>query len=351
MPVTLEGCTYPTNLELRTISAELRPTFAENMLGMRLLPEYASNAAQIVIDQPDVIRGIQQYRGLDQPSVHTDAPFNPYGKRCVIPPSYWGEFEKLDEEFLTQGAQFGDQCLGPVDLSDQVMKRQLALLVRHYRRVETNIWRALIFGVYEAYNIEGQLVFQANYNTQVYDAAIPWSDRTNATPLADLRYIRSPLGLGTDADFGVGARYIMNQVTADCLFSNQNVRDIGKQQLSACCTYMGPEVVNQQFRAQGLGTIEVYNNGYPDVNRNFQLYIPDGYVVVIGPRTTGEPIGHYYYTRAVVGCGVTSGPWDMIIDTCGREVPRSIRVHRGHNGGPALEFPRSVIVLRTGCTP
>lgn len=349
MPITIEGCTYPTNYELRTIAAEMRPRFREGKLGISLLPEYTSEYGKIMIAQPDVIRDLQQYRGLDQPSPYTNAPYNPYGNLCELQPSYWGEFERVREDFLTNGAQFGSQCHAPVDLSGHIMGMERTLLERHYRRLEFNIWRALIFGIYEAFNVAGSLVFQARYNVRTFEPAIPWSDRNFSTPLADLRYIRDPLGLGTDADFGMGARYIMNQRTADCMFSNRNPNDIGKTNLTACCDYIGPGVVNQQFRAQGLGTIEVYNNGYPDVNRNFQKYIPDGYVVIIGPRLDGEPIGHYYYTRAVVGCGVTSGAWDMIIDSCGRAVPRTIEVHRGHNGGPALEYPRSVIVLKTNC--
>lgn len=113
---------------------------------------------------------------------------------------------------------------------------------------------------------------------------------------------------------------------------------------------MGPDMVNEQFRAQGLPQMRVYDEGYVDDDGNFFPYIPDGYVVVVGVRPGNVPIGHYWLTRNVVGCDVSTGFWQKLVDNCDREVPRKITMYDGHNGNPALEYPRAVVVLRTGCT-
>jgi len=63
-----------------------------------------------------------------------------------------------------------------------------------------------------------------------------------------------------------------------------------------------------------------------------------------------EPVGNYWYTRNAVGCTVDSGPWMKLVDTCAREVPRRITIFDGHNGGPMINYPRQLVVFRTGCT-
>lgn len=348
MPLQVAGCIYPTNAEFRMLQQELMPRYTENRLGFQLMPFAESEFATIYFDRPDIFKGMQQWRGLKQGSKFVnEGRANPYGQRCEVQPGYWGEFDRVEEDLLTRGAQFGTAS-SVFDLTEHMVRMDRNLLERQYNRIEFNIWRSLVFGEYVAYNMSGQVVFQAQYDIRTISPRIPWSDRDRSTPLRDFRFVRK-FGRGTSADFGRGARYIMNQSTADCLFSNQNRNDIGKAGLSACCTFMGPDVVNAQFAAQGLGTVEVYDEGWVDEQRNFNLYIPDGYVVIVGARPGGTPVGHYWYTRNAVGCGITTGPWQKVVDTCEREVPREISVHRGHNGGPAIEYPRSVVILRTGC--
>jgi hypothetical protein len=37
------------------------------------------------------------------------------------------------------------------------------------------------------------------------------------------------------------------------------------------------------------------------------------------------------------------------VDNADRAVPRRIEVYDGHNGGPAIWYPRAIVVLETGC--
>ena len=133
------------------------------------------------------------------------------------------------------------------------------------------------------------------------------------------------------------------------MFRNRNPNDVGKVGLSACCTFMGPDMVNQQFAAQGLGQIKIYDQGYVDDTNTFVPYIPDGSVLIVGKRPDVSNVGNYTFTRNALGCSVTSGSWVKVVDSCDREVPRRITLHKGHNGVPIIEYPRAVVVLKTGC--
>lgn len=347
MPVTVAGCSYPTSAELRMLQMDLLPRFSEGRLAFDILPFTESDAAEILFQQPDIFRGMQQWRGLDQPTNVVGQRYNPYGKICTVAPGYWGEHDYISEEFMTRAAQPGT-CSTPIDLTEYIARLSERLMERRYNRVEFLIWQSLVFGRYEALNSSGQVVHQAQYNVQQVAAAIPWSDFANSTPMGDFRQIQLR-SRGTSASFNSDAIAYMNRVTANCLFQNQNPNDVGKVGLSACCTFMGPDMVNQQFAAQGLPQLKIYDEGYVDDYGNFQPYIPDGYVVIVGRRPGGVPIGHFWLTRNAVGCEISKGFWQKIIDDCERAIPRKIGLYDGFNGGPAIEYPRAIVVLQTGC--
>lgn len=348
MPATVLGCTYPTNAELLMLQRDLLPRFTADRLGFQLLPFRESEMDRIVFNQPDIFRGMQSWRGLGKPTRHVGDRYNPFGRNCEVPTGYWGEHDTIDEELLTRGVQPGT-CSAPLDLTEHVTNLTSRLLERRYNRIEFSIWQALAFGHYEALNASGQVVHEASYNITTVAAAVPWNSYAAATPLNDFRQIQL-YGRGTSADFGVNSMAYMNRITANCLFKNTNPNDVGKAGLTACCTFMGPDIVNQQFAAQGLPQIKIYDQGYVGEDRSFYPYIPNGKVVILGTRPGGEAIGHYWYTRNAVGCSVTSGAWVKLVDSCDREVPRKIMVYDGHNGGPAIEYPRAVVVLETGCS-
>ena len=176
-------------------------------------------------------------------------------------------------------------------------------------------------------------------------AGVPWSNFAGSYPLRDFRQIQL-LGRGTSARFDTCARAYMNRETANLLFANTNPLDVGRVGLSACCNFMSLEMINTQFAAQGLPQIVIYDEGWIDENDGFNLFIPTGYVVIVGCRPNNVPPGHYWLTRNAVNCSVTSGFWQKLVDNCDRAVPREIQIFDGHNGGPALEYPRMVVVLR-----
>lgn len=349
MPQVSGGCWVPTNQELQTIERELWPRYANRTI-FDILPIQSTEFARISFLQPDTYKGLQNYRGLDQPTRQIPNHYNPYGTMCSITPGYWGEHDYVSERFITEAAAPGSFCGGPVDLIPYITMLQQNLIERRYNRMEVNAWLALLNGVYYAYGEDGQVIYESTFDIRTYATDIPWSDYENSHPLADFRTITASFGLGTSASFGTDAVAYMNPITANCMFANQNTWDLGKIGLAACCDVMGPDTINRKLNGQGLPGIRIVPDSQLSEDGTPFRVIPDGKVLIVGRRPSGVPIGHYWYTRNAVTCGVTSGPWTKIVDNCDQGVPRKIKIFDGHNGGPAIEYPRAVVVLETGCT-
>lgn len=346
MPIILADCAVPTNWEMAELQRELYPRFADRY-AFQILPFRSTNASEIVLRQPDILKGLTQHRGLAKPTLHipNSERYNVFGKQCKLEPSYWGEHDSIGEEELTKYGQPGT-CGQPIDLTWYMGQLLENLAERAYNRMEQLIWNTLFFGRYQAISQSGIVMFEAQFNTQQASAGVPWTNLSGSFPLRDFRSLKL-LERGTSASFGLCARYIMNQETFNLLLANTNPNDVGRIGLSACCQFMSPELINQQFSAQGLGSFVIYDKGYVDGDGNFQLYIPFGYVLVVGCRPNNEPIGNFWYTRNATQCNISTGMWNYIWDSCGKErPPRVIELHQGWNGGPAIHYPRAIVVLR-----
>ncbi len=344
MPILSSGCFVPTAAEIVQLQMELFPRYLEGRVGLEIMPFQTTDLSAIVLQQPDIFKGLQAFRGLGKPTLNVPERYNPYGTLCHVEPGYYGEHDEIGEEIMTKWAQ-PNSCNQALDVTQYTTWIQQRLLERRANRIEYNIWQVLAFGRYTALNQSGQVIHEAQFNTQNVSAAIPWTNFAGSFPLRDFRQIQL-LGRGTSARFDSCAKAYMNRETANLLFANTNPLDVGRVGLSACCNFMSQEQINQQFAAQGLPQVVIYDEGYVDDNGGFNTYIPFGYVIVVGCRPAGVPAGHYWLTRNAVGCAISSGFWQKLTDTCDREVPRRIKIYDGHNGGPALEYPRMVVVLR-----
>lgn len=344
MPILQNGCWVPTASEIHTLQMELFPRYMQGRVGMQIMPFQETDLSSIILHQPDVFKGLQAFRGLGKPTQSVPQRYNPYGTMCYVEPGYYGEHDEIGEEIMTKWAQPGT-CGQALDVSQYTTWLQQRLLERRANRIEYNIWQVLTFGRYTALNAAGQVIHEATFNNQNVSAAVPWTNFAGSFPLRDFRQIQL-LGRGTSARFDTCATAYMNRETANALMSNTNRDDVGRVGLSACCTFMSLGQINEQFAAQGLPQIVIYDEGYLDDNGGFNTYIPFGYVIVVGCRPANVPVGHFWLTRNAVGCSVTSGFWQKLTDTCDREVPRHIKIYDGFNGGPALEYPRQLVVLR-----
>lgn len=348
----VQGCIYPNNATLNELQRLMMPRFA-NRLAFQIAPFKETSYAEIIFRTPDILIGMQPWRGVDKEPQSNPVNYNHWGVYCRLSPGYWGEQDRITEELLTRGASPHSLCGEPIDLFEIVANIQELLMERRYNRVEFNIWQALVYGNYEARNMDGVVVQEATFNINKVTIKWPWSDPENSTPLMDIRCVKL-LERGTSTSFGSCATMYMNQVTMNCMLRNRNPWDIGKHGVSACCEPFTMDRINEILAANQLPNIMVYEGGYYDDARNFHTYIPDGYAIIVGCRPNNEAIARYWLTRNAVDCvgstGIGSGFAQMIQDSCTwGDVPRKIKMFDLHNGGVGIHYPQAVVAIKTGC--
>lgn len=329
---------YPTSYELMMIERDKIPRLTQNRPIFEILPLKNIDSAILLWEQLDNIIGLQQVRGLNGSPLGVNALG---GKQYYGQPGVYGEFATVDEEQLTLRRQWGSYNK-PVDISDLVMEKQDQLLERRLNRVEYNGWTLLATGVFTALGRVGQVLHTDTYTTQNYSILVPWSTVASATPLADLRAIQI-LGRGHSVNFGRQAKAYMNQTTFNYFISNTNANDLGSKRTYGLASITGLDDVNRILTGDNLPNIVIYDEGYFDDAGAFQLYIPNKTVIIVGVRQTGVPIGNYEFTRNANNPDLAPGPYMRVIDNLERELPRKIEIHDGHNGGPVLYHPSSIV--------
>jgi hypothetical protein len=332
---------FPSPAEMTEIAQEKLPNLTEDRLIFELLPMVDADEDIIIWEQQDMYGGLQAVRGLDGAPSRVKSVG---AKRYMSEPGVYGEFMSIDEAELTRRRARGDGT-GRIDIEDLVMMKQDQLLSRRLDRIEYIGWQLLLYATF-AIARNNIIMHTDKYTGQTYTASIAWSNAATATPLADFRAIQL-LSRGKGTDFGAAARAIMNRTTANRLLANTNAADIGgrKGEFGASLTSM--EGVNRVQSAEGLPNLEIYDDGYfaNDDGTGFTLWIPDNKVLVVGARPAGQRIGEYRMTANANNTDFAAGPYQKVIDRGENSVPRTIEVHDGHNGGPVIYYPGSVLVM------
>lgn len=352
MPTTY---TYPTDAALELIEQDYIDQMNESDPVFDLFPIVNTDDDILVWEQRDNYMGLAQVRGMngDPASVKRIG-----AKRYQMVPSVYGEFMPVDELEMTRRRPLG-QFNGRVPISDLVTERQNQLRARHFNRVRWVIWQLLINGTFNVYGPDGALMASDSFKLTTYTPQVPWTTYATATPEADLRAIQL-LNRGHSVSFGAGAVAFANQYTTNVMLSNANQNDLGGKRVVGGGTYNDLNQVNQLYGANGLAKFVSYDEGYmadgTEVGpggvslgyapNSFQLLIPDGYVVFIGKRPNGAKVGEYRITRNAQNADGGGRPYVKVIDTIDRRVPRNIEVHVGHNGGPLVFFPSSIVVAK-----
>ena len=352
MPTTY---TYPTDAALELIEQDFIDNLNETDPIFDLFPIVGTQDDQIVWEQRDNYQGLAQIRGMngDPPSVKQVG-----AKRYLMQPSVYGEHMPIDELEMTRRRPLG-QFNGQVSISDLVTERQNQLRVREMNRVRWVLWQLLINGTFNVFAQDGSLVASDSFKLTTYTPQVPWTTYATATPEADFRAIQL-LNRGHSVSFGAGAVAFANQYTTNVMLSNANPNDLGGKRVVGGGTYNDLNQVNELYGRNGLARFVAYDDGYmADGNEttsagasagfsanSFQLYIPDGYVVVIGKRPNNAKVGEYRITRNANNADFGGRPYVKVIDHGERRVPRKIEVHRGHNGGPIVWFASAIVVAK-----
>lgn len=331
---------YPISTELRQINPEKivdltreRPTFS-------IFPMVDSNAWTLEWEMKDNYMGLQQLRGINgEPSYVKMVG----GKRFSANPGVYGEYMTLDEKQMTLRAADAAGT-GVVNVTDLVLERQDYLNNREIDLIEYIHWKILLDAQFTFVGPTGA-VYGDQFTTQTATFS-DWSDHDNATPIADLLGLKT-LQAGKSVSFGAGSMLFINQTTESHLLQNKNQDDLGGQ-LAIVSGGVKPfktlGEINSWLMGSGLPTIVVYDEGYnSEPNGDFVRWIPDDRGVLVGRRTNGDSLGEYRMVRNAQNPNMAPGRYEQVIDRGATRIPRTIEVHRGHNGGPVLFYGSAIV--------
>lgn len=335
---------FPTNKRLQEIGPAKVARASANRRGFQLMPIRGVNEAIVRWRQKDNYAGLQQLRGVDgsPPAVSLVGE-----KVYQYNPGIFGEFYPIGEtELLLRAGSIATDA--QVNVDDLVTDAQDFLIQRELDRIEATIWTLLSSGTFSITAPNGNQLFTDTFAIQTYNRIAAWSDPANSRPLADFRAVQQ-LGPSNGANFGAPAVALMNRATANSLLGNANTADLFGKRLNGGNSVLNLGDANRIMLGEDLPQVEVYDEGYFSQGTTFVRYIPNNRVVVVGARPAGQVIGEYLQTRNVLNNGAP-GPYEFVIDRINgvngeKRVPPGIEVHRGHNGGPVIYYPGSVVVM------
>lgn len=332
--------TYPTSVELQEIEQDLMPRLIQDRPIFEFFPQKTQDAVNLQWEQKDNYVGLQQLRGINGAPHHV----KPVGlKSYLLEPGIYGEFLAVDEKEMTERRKTGTFGT-PINIDDLVRERQEQLLLRELDRIETIGWNLLINGTFSVSLPLGGIAHTDTFPIQTFASAVSWATAATSTPLNDFRNA-ALRARGHSVTFGAASKAYMNQQTLNYMLMNTNAADLYGRRTAGLGTFNNVGQIRDLLAGDNLPTIEVYDQGYLDENGVFRLFIPDGYVVVVGKRPAGQVVGEYRFVRNANNPDMGPGPYTRVIDNLDRVIPRKIEVHRGHNGGPVLFYPSSVLVL------
>lgn len=332
---------YPTNEELTEIAQEKLPVLVMQDPIFTLMPMTTKDTHVLSWEQKDNYTGLQAARGLNGQPGRVKAVG---GKRYNISPGVYGDFKAIDEMELTVRRQWGDQMAKPIDITDLITEGQDHLLQRRIDRIRYIGWTLLTKGVFTVLGPDGALMHSDAFPVQSYVAATPWSTNATSTPLKDYRAVKL-LQRGKSTSFGKNSTSYMNQVTFNNLVANTNQNDIAGRRVTGLLSPLNQDEINKILLGEDLPQIQIWDDGYFDDNGTFHTFIPDNVAVLVGVRPGNAPVMEYVMTRNANNPGMTAGAYTKVVDKGETQVPREIVVHDGHNGGPAIYFPGSVVIM------
>jgi hypothetical protein len=331
---------YPNSATLTEIAQVLIPRLIGDRPIFQEFPFDNVDAAVVMWEQEDNYTGLQAARGLNgEPPKIKRAGM----KRWEMAPGVYGEYSPIDEHELTVARQYG-QFGAPMDISDRVMREARHLLERRLDRIEWILWTLLSTGTFAVPGPNGTTIATDTYPIQTYTASTSWATAATSTPLHDFRQVQLK-HRGQSTSFYADAKAFMNLNTANNALVNTNNADLYGRRVTGLATVNSPGQWAQLNAEDNLPQPVIYDEGYLDDSGTFHPFIPDNTVVVLGKRFNAAPLGRFVYTRNANNPNAGPGPYMRVIDTADYKVPRSIEVHDGYNGGPAIEYPGSVVLM------
>jgi len=331
--------TYPSAQALKEIEQVLIPTMTQDDEIFKEFPMTEVPEHTIKWEQMDNFLGLQQVRGMNglPPRVTKTG-----AKSYEYIPGVYGEHERIDEDELTKRRALG-QYDAFISIGDLVAKVQMKLLQRRIDRIRKTLWDLLTAGTFTVTNDSGQPYHFDTFPIKTHSAAVDWSTTATATPFADIRSAVLKQR-GQSVSFGRQAKLYINQGEVNNLMQNTNANDLfGKRLTNSTINSLAD--VNSILTSNDFPQIVPYDRGYQNDSDVFTNFLPDGKGVLVGARSNGASLGEYRMTRNANNANVEPGPYTRVIDKGEDEIPRSMQVHDGHNGGPLLWFPGAIVAI------
>ncbi len=334
--------TYPTREELAVIEPDMMAQLTLSDPIFALFPIRNVDSHVIQWEQRDNYLGLQKVRGLDGKPGRVAAVG---GKKYTMEPGVYGEEAVIDEAELTTRRPYGIVAAS-ISIDDLVLDRNNQLRHREVNRIRYIIWTLLTTGTFAVSSDTGAILHTDTFDMQTYTRAVDWDTVATATPIADFRGARA-LAAGHGVNLGGAATAWMNQATFDKMCANTNAADIAGKRITGLAQPIGLEDMNKVLLSENLPQIRIYDEGYYSDAGTFTNFIPTDTVVITGKRDSGDPLGEYRMTRNVNNPDLGPGSYAQVVDSLntGTPIPRTITVHRGHNGGPVIYYPSAVVVM------
>ena len=332
---------YPTNAELISVAQKFLPQLELSAPVLSMFPRRAINESMLIWEQKDNYQGLMKARGYNG----SPGKINPVGiSRYTMQPGVYGGFAEIDEAELTIRREEGT-FNQPMDLSSQVMERTIQVTNAQVQLEEYLVWTLLASGTFTSTDAKGAVIDAKSFTQRIYTAAVTYATHATATPLADFSAV-ALMHRGFSVRFDKAARAMMNLGTANDIRLNTNAADLGGKRRDFGATFNSLKQVNEVFLENDLPQMETYDEGYYDDNGVFQLYIPNNVIIVKGARTDAAPPGEWLQTRNAHNFNQAPGTYQYVEDSMGKSPPRYVRVHRGFNGGPVVEFPSAIVIIQ-----
>lgn len=335
---------YPTSAQLTTLAEEKMINLTTNDPIFMLAPIENSADPFLIWEQSVFTGGLQAGRGIG--GAPTRVKLDGF-TRNVTEPGYYGEFITLSEQDLTVRRAMGDWSR-KVSIADLVMKAQDKLLYRRLNRIKKTLYDLFTDGNFVVTR-DNIVMHQGSIDLQTVTAGVAWSNLDTATPLANLRTAQM-LVRGTGSSVDARSIAMMNRVTFNNMIANRNTNDLGGRQGYNLQNGYSINQLNQILTGMDLPQIRIQDDSYTDESGNEQFWLADGEVLIKCSRSDGENPGAYRFTLNSNTPNATGiGAYQYVIDRGesgpGQQIPRTIEIHDGHNGGPCVFRPTAAIKM------
>ena len=337
--------TYQANAVLTEISQNLIQSASLDDPIFKIFPIRERGASRLRWSIKDNYKGLMKLRGLGgEPTSIQKVSSNIFEEI----PGVYGEFASVDEtEMTNRASNYPAAANIPIPVNDLVAESQEQLTLRQVQRMKQICWALAVAGAFSVALPTGGIGHSATYNSQTVTVSPLWSAGSTATPLKNFRDLQPSFGVATSTMFNGMAQAWTNSFTLNAALGNTNASDLGGKRTPGGGTINGITGVNQVLLDQNTPQINIWDDGYIDDNGTFQLYIPNGKVLIVGARPAGETPGEFQMTINMVS--QNSKPYSLVDDRANpgprQSVPPKLDVHQGFNGGPVMERPSQLIVM------